>query len=302
MNIAKNLKYFFILPALLSVLALVALLAWGLKPGIDLAGGSLLQVSYPQGRPAVAQVEQVVAPLGLGEVRVQPSGADGYILRQRDLTNDEKNAFENKLSTLGHMQEDQYTSVGPTLGAELLRKGWIALALVTICIILFIAFAFRRVSKPVQSWKYGIVAIVTLLHDVLIPVGLFALLGHLTGAEVGSLFIVALLTILGISINDTIVVFDRIRENLSLNDERNRREEFDQVVGRSIRQTLARSINTSLTVVIVLAALYFVGPASTKDFALTLIVGMVAGTYSSIFLASPLLVAWEKWSRKRAVK
>ena len=171
-----------------------------------------------------------------------------------------------------------------------------------LCTIVFIAWAFRGVSKPVQSWKYGIVAIVTLLHDILVPAGLFAILGRFVGAEVDALFIVALLTILGISINDTIVVFDRIRENLRFNEDKGRREEFEEVVGRSITQTIARSINTSLTVVIVLAALYLLGPVVTKNFALTLIVGMIAGTYSSIFLASPLLVAWQKWSVRGAKK
>jgi preprotein translocase subunit SecF len=190
--------------------------------------------------------------------------------------------------------------VSPIIGSELLEKGWIALGLVTVCIILFIAFAFRHVSKPVASWKYGIVAIITLIHDVLIPTGLFAFLGHINGAEVDSLFIVGLLTILGISINDTIVVFDRIRENLRLNEEVRKKESYEEVVGRSIMQTLARSINTSLTVVIVLLALYILGPQTTQNFALTLIVGMIAGTYSSIFLASPLLVVWEKWSRRGA--
>jgi preprotein translocase subunit SecF len=300
MNITKNLKYFFILPVVLSILALMALLAWGLKPGIDLSGGSLLQVSYPNGRPPIEQIQQLVSKLDLGEVRVQPTGEVGYILRQRDLSTAEKNQLEVVLGALGVMHEDQYSSVGPILGAELLNKGLIALLLVIVCIILFIAFAFRHVSKPVASWKYGVVAIVTLLHDVLIPTGLFAFLGFFDGAEVDSLFIVGLLTILGISINDTIVVFDRIRENLALNARNSKREEFESVVGRSIMQTLARSINTSLTVVIMLVALYIVGPASTHDFALTLIVGMIAGTYSSIFLASPLLVAWEKFSRRKA--
>jgi len=298
MNISKNLKYFFILPAALSVLALLAIVLWGLKPGIDLSGGALLQVSYQGTVPTAAQIQNVTAPLNLGEVRVQPTGENAYVLRTRPLTTDEKSVLETALATLGTAHEDQYTSVGPVIGTELLDKGLLALGLVTVCIILFIAFAFRAVSKPVQSWKYGIVAIITLAHDVLIPTGLFALLGRINGAEVDSLFIVGLLTILGISINDTIVVFDRIRENLALNETHHKREEFDQVVGRSIMQTLARSINTSLTVVIVLAALYFVGPATTKDFALTLIVGMIAGTYSSIFLASPLLVAWEKWQKR----
>ena len=179
-----------------------------------------------------------------------------------------------------------------------MRKGLIALALVSVSIILFIAFAFRKVSKPVASWKYGIIAIITLIHDILIPIGLFAFLGHWRSAEVDSLFIVALLTLLGVSINNTIVVFDRIRENLRINQDRNRKEDFGETVGHSISQTLARSINTSLTVVIVLLALFFLGPVATKDFALTLIVGMIAGTYSSIFLASPLLVEVGKMQSK----
>ena len=301
MSITKNFKYFFILPLALTVLSLAAIFMWGLKPGIDLAGGSLLQVAYPAGRPPVEMVRDAVGnnKLGLGEVRVQPSGEFGYILRQRDLSIEEKNTLLQPLRNMGEMEEVQYTSIGPSLGAELMRKAWIAIALVVLCIIAFIAFAFRGVSKPVQSWKYGIVAIITLLHDITLPVGLFALLGYTHGAEVDALFIVALLTILGISINDTIVVFDRIRENLRLNAEHNKREEFESVVGRSISQTISRSINTSLTVIIVLAALYFVGPLATQNFALTLIVGMVAGTYSSIFLASPLLVLWERWSAKQ---
>ncbi len=300
MNISKNLKYFFILPAVLSLASLIAIVAWGLKPGIDLSGGSLLQINYPAGRPSIEMVHQAVDNLGLGEVRVQPSGETSYILRQHTLSNDEKNKLEQPLRNLGEMEEVQYTSVGPVIGQELLSKGLIALGLVTLGIILFIAFAFRHVSKPVASWKYGVVAVITLLHDVLIPSGLFAFLGKFHGAEVDSLFIVGLLTILGISINDTIVVFDRIRENLRLNEEHRKKEEFDEVVGRSIMQTLARSINTSLTVVIVLAALWILGPSTTKDFALTLIVGMIAGTYSSIFLASPLLVAWNKFSHRKA--
>ncbi len=298
MNIAKNLKYFFILPAALTIASILALALWGLKPGIDLSGGSLLEVAYPAGRPPVELVRSAVNNIGLGEVRVQESGDFDYVLRQRNLSEEERLQLLQPLRNLGEMEEVQFTSVGPTLGAELLHKAWIAIALVVLCIIAFIAFAFRGVSKPVASWKYGIVAIVTLLHDIIIPAGLFAALGHFIGAEVDSLFIVALLTILGISINDTIVVFDRIRENLRRNIDHNKKEAFDEVVGRSIMQTLARSINTSLTVVIVLVALYFFGPVATQNFALTLIVGMVAGTYSSIFLASPLLVAWEKWQKK----
>lgn len=299
MQVTKNLKYFFILPALLSIAAIAALFMWGLRPGIDLAGGSFLEVRYPAGRPPIEMVRTQVNTLGLGEVRVQPAGETDYILRQRNLTESERQSLLQPLRNMGEIEEVQFTSVGPSIGAELLQKAWIAIVLVVLCTIIFIAFAFRGVSKPVASWKYGVVAIVTLLHDILIPAGLFAALGHFVGAEVDSLFIVALLTILGISINDTIVIFDRIRENLRRNDERGKHEAYDEVVGRSITQTIARSINTSLTVIIVLAALYVLGPETTKNFALTLIVGMVAGTYSSIFLASPLLVAWQKWSGKK---
>lgn len=298
MNVAKNLKYFFILPALLSLFAVAAIALWGLQPSIDLAGGSLLQVTYQNARPTVEQVQEAIKPLNLGAVLVQPTGTEGYTLRERTLTNDEKNTLEQTLGTLGAVHEDEFTSVSPSIGAEILNKGLVALALVVVCIILFIAFVFRGVSKSIASWKYGVVAIITLLFDVLVPVGVFAAMGHFAGAEVDSLFIVALLTILGISINDKIVVFDRIRENLRLNDTHHKREEFGEVVGRSIIQTLARSINTSLTVVIMLLALYFFGPATTKVFALTLTVGMIVGTYSSIFFASPLLVAWEKWQKK----
>lgn len=296
--ITKNFKYFLLVPALLTALSIGAIAAWGLKPGIDLAGGSMLQVAYTAERPEQAQVRDAVGALELGEVLIQPSGTQDYILRQRDLSEAEHQTLLGTLQTLGQAQEVQFSSVGPSLGAELMRKAWIAIALVVLCIILFIAFAFRGVSKPVASWKYGVVAIITLLHDIILPMGLFALLGYTHGAEVGALFIVALLTILGISINDTIVIFDRIRENLRLNEEHNRHEAFEGVVERSIVQTISRSINTSLTVLIVLAALYFLGPIATRDFALVLIVGMVAGTYSSIFLASPLLVYWQKWSHK----
>ncbi len=299
-------KYFLIVPAFFSVLAVIAILMFGLKPGIDLAGGSLLQVSYPNGRPFVEEVHAALARLDpsihLGQILIQPTGEKGYILRQRALLPEEKDALMQTLEKSGRVDKDtiQFKSIPPSTGAELVKKAWIAIVLVTLSIIIFIAFAFRKVSKPIASWKYGVIAIVTLLHDILIPLGLFAYLGHARGAELDALFIVALLTILGISINDTIVVFDRIRENLHRNDESNHHEEFKDVVGRSISQTLVRSINTSVTVIIVLFALFYLGPAATKDFSLTLIVGMVAGTYSSIFLASPLLVIWDNWQHKRA--
>jgi preprotein translocase subunit SecF len=294
MNFKKYQHYFFVLPVIAVVFSIGALLVFGLQLGIDLKGGSLLQVTYTEGRPELQQIQAAVSNLGVGEIRVQGANETDYILRLRELNVEEKQRLDDLLATLGSFEEVQFTSIGPSIGSELMRKAWWAVGLVALTTIIFIAFAFRGVSRPIASWKYGAVAIVTLMHDVLIPTGLFAFLGYVRGAEVSALFIVALLTILGISINDTIVVFDRIRENLNRNMEKKIKEPYADVVWRSVSQTIARSINTSLTVVIVLVALFFLGPEATKDMALTLIVGMIAGSYSSIFLASPLLVYWEK--------
>lgn len=174
-----------------------------------------------------------------------------------------------------------------------LKSIW-AVLLVLLTITLFIAFAFRKVSKPVSSWKYGLVALVALAHDVIIPVGAFVLLGQFFGAEVDTLFVTAILVVLGFSVHDTIVVFDRVRENLRINIEKNLKEPFEETVGKSITQTLARSINTSLTTVLALIALYVFGPDISHNFVLALIIGIIAGTYSSIFLGSPLLITLEK--------
>ncbi len=301
MKFQKFQNYFYIVPVVTSLLAIIAIAVWGLQLGIDLKGGSFLQVSYTDERPALHDIKAKVDTLGLGDVIVQPSNEKDLILRQRELNTQEKNTLDEALASFGAVTEVQFNSVGPSIGAELMQKAWWAIGIITTLTILFIAFAFRGVSVPVASWKYGVVAIVTLLHDILIPTGFFAYFGYSRGAEVDALFIVALLTILGISINDTIVVFDRIRENLNINIAKKIKESFTDVIWRSVTQTLARSINTSLTVIVTLLALFFVGPESTKDFSLTLIIGMVAGTYSSIFLASPLLILIEKYQKPPVV-
>lgn len=300
MSLVRFQNYFFILPAICVIASIACVLIFGLRPGIDLAGGAFLQVTYPDGRPAFEEVSESVNALNFGEARIQPANEGDYIFRLRSLSETEKQQLDTALSSLGTMEEVQYNSVGPSIGSELMRKAWWAIGLVVLSTIAYIAFAFRGVSKPVASWKYGMVAIATLAHDVIIPIGLFAYLGYATGAEVGALFIVALLTILGISINDTIVIFDRIRENLTLNERNKVIEPYAEVVWRSIVQTMARSVNTSLTVIMMLLSLVFFGPESTRDFAFTLTVGMIAGTYSSIFLAAPLLVLIEKYQKKPA--
>ncbi len=199
---------------------------------------------------------------------------------------------DNKIENTPNIIELRYDSVGPSIGAELKRKSVYAIIMVLICIVLYVAWAFRRVSKPVASWKYGLTAIIALFHDVIITMGVFAFLGKFYGMEVNTPFVAAILTVLGYSVNDTIVVFDRIRENLPKSD-----DDFESTVNTSVNQTITRSINTSLTTLLVLLAILFFGGDSIKGFVLALSIGVFVGTYSSIFLASPILVVWEKFRR-----
>lgn len=277
-------KIFFAISALLSIASVVAVLVFGLQFGIDFKGGSLLEVEYTGVRPEVATLNESVAQLGLGDVRIQHAGERDVIVRTKSLTEDEHTALSEALSQKGatELTEKRFTTIGPVIGAELRSRAWIAITLVILGIVLFIAFAFRHVSEPIASWKYGIIIIISLLHDIIIPTGVVALLG----IEIDTLFVIALLAIMGLSVHDSIVVFDRVRENLRLKKWSN----FSETVGRSLEQTFVRSINTSLSTILVLVALYILGPESTKNFSLILLIGMFFGTYSSIFLGSPLLV------------
>ena len=297
MIIVRHRKIFFALTGLITLVALASLAFYGLRLGTDFTGGTLAQVTYSSGRPAPEALQQSLDQAGFKGYSLREANANDYILRAGNLSPDERANLPTVLSIGGKNPATiaQLTEVGPTIGLELRNKALIALGLVLLCILLFIAFAFRKVSQPVSSWVYGLIALVTLIHDVIVPVGFFAALGHFHGAQVDTLFVTAILTVLGFSIHDTIVVFDRTRENLRINHDRNRKEDFAETAGRSLNQTFVRSINTSLTVLITLLILYFIGPASTRDFALTLLVGIIAGTYSSIFLATPLLVTVEKW-------
>lgn len=301
MFVVQNRNWFFLFTAFLVVMSLVSVAVFGLKLGTDFTGGTLAEVVYPNERPAAVLVHEALGGAGITGYSLREAGENGYALRAGNLTDMQRSSLPELLSggEAYRGQLTQLTEVGPTIGAELRNKSIVALAVVLVCILFFIAFAFRKVSEPVSSWTYGLMAIVTLLHDVIVPLGAFAVFGYLWGAQVDTLFVTALLTILGFSIHDTIVVFDRTRENLRINHEKGRKEPFGETAGRALSQTMVRSINTSVTVVISLVALYLLGPASTKDFALTLLIGMVAGAYSSIFFATPLLVTWEKWRSKK---
>lgn len=284
MFIIKYRKIFVSISALLVTLSVVSMIFFGINFGIDFRGGSLLEIEYTGTRPEKVVVENSLKELSLGDMLIQPIGDTGYSIKTRDITDGEKQAV---LSSLGdEATETSFTSVGPSVGAELVRKSTISFILVALGIILWIAFSFRKVSKPVSSWKYGILAIVSLVHDVIIASGFFALASHFMGKDADTLFVVAILTVLGLSVSDTIVVFDRIRENIRHMQSKS----FEEIVGTSLSQVYTRSIITSLTTIIVLLSLVFFGPSSTKLFAMTLVAGMFFGTYSSIFLASPLLV------------
>lgn len=299
LNIIGYRRVWYIISGCFMILSILTTGLWGLKQGLDFTGGSLVEVHFTEGRPSIAKVNEAI-PNSYGHVNITPVGDNLMSLRLRSLTQDEHTklleALRAKLveGKTEAMTEERYTTVGPTVGAELRQKAVWAIAIVLAAIVIYIAWAFRKVSRPVPSWQFGLAAIVALFHDVFIPVGVFAVLGKFWGIEIDVLFITALLTVLGFSVHDTIVVFDRVRENLLKST-----ESFAATVNQSVNETMARSINTSLTTLLVLITTLIFGGESIRFFVLTLILGIVFGTYSSIFIASPLLVSWHTWAQKR---
>lgn len=308
MWVIKHRKIFYTFSSILIVASIVSFAVWGLKPGIDFTGGTLIEISYPNNdRPEQKSIVEAISSID-DKASVRPFGSNGFIIRMKPIDQKQKSEVMGVLqvntdakladntigSTTSKAELKTFDSIGPVLGAEALRKALVSIVLVILGIVLFITFAFRKVSEPVSSWKYGLVAIAALVHDVIIPTGVFSVLGHFAGYEVDTLFVTALLVILGFSVHDTIVVFDRVRENLRLSSAR---KPFFEVVGESINQTIVRSINTSLTTLIALLVLYFVGGSATEHFSLALLIGIAAGTYSSIFVGSALLVTIEKWGK-----
>lgn len=301
LTIVRHKNKTFFIAAVFAAASIVSLIVFGLKPGIDLTGGSLMEVSFSKDRPAIEEVQKAVEPIDLGTVLVQPIDEDSMLLKTRFISEDE---HQNVLGALRStfetgdrkVYEDRLETIGPAVSAHLRQRLFWANILVILSIVAYIAYVFRKVSAPVQSWKYGIVSIIALVFNVLITAGVFALLGHYKGVEVDIQFMVALLTILGYSVNDTIVVFDRIREHLMKGGKR----DFLETVNNGINETLTRSLNISLAILLVLCALFFFGGDSIHYFSLALIIGTVVGSWTSIFLASPLLVAWQEWSSKRA--
>lgn len=288
--------WLFGLSLILLIPGIVALGRWGLKLGIDFTGGAELRVRFVGDPPDSAAVAGAVRAVQASGVSVQPAGG-AYTINFPDTTNEKKDAVVKALSdAFGSVTEESFATVGPSLGAELQRRAVTAVALVLVAIILYISWAFRRVSRgPVPAWVYGASAVIALIHDVFMVVGIFAILGRVFGIEVDSLFVTALLTVLGFSVHDTIVVFDRLRERIGTVGD----QPFVQTVNESINETLVRSLNTSLTTLLVLVALVLFGGATIRNFVLALLIGIASGTYSSIFVASPLLVVYERLQARR---
>ena len=290
-------RYWFFLISLLIIMpGLVAIgMTWAqtgspFRLAIDFTGGTLLELKFDQ--PQQFRTDEVVKVFGQfgfapNDVHVQPTGNDGLIIRSKELSPETKVKIQQALTnTFGKFTEQRAESVGPAVGVEIAQRASVAVALATLAILLYITWAFRRIP---QSFRYGVCAVIALIHDTFVVLGVAAIFGLVVGWEIDSLFLTALMTVIGFSVHDTIVVFDRVRENLS----RMRGIRFEDIVNHSILQTLDRSINTGMTTLFVLAALILFGGITIQQFVVTLFIGIFSGMYSSIFNAAALLVVWE---------
>ena len=291
-NIVGKKYWYFAFSAALVIPSIISLSVWGLNLGIDFTGGTLLEYKFEQ-EINKDEISSSFAEKGVELSSVQGTSENTYLIRSRTLTDKEINSVEESLKAkFGNVEELRRETIGPTIGKELIRKAIIALVVAIVAIVLYIAWAFRKVPSPASSWRFGVSAIVALFHDVIIVVGVFSVLGHFLAVEVDSLFVTAILTVIGFSVHDTIVVFDRIRENLI----REISPSFSETVNHSIIQTITRSLNTTVTVVFVLAAVLFFGGESIRWFIVALLSGVIVGTYSSIFTAASVLVLWQEFS------
>ena len=303
MFVVKHKKVFFAISVILVLASLGSIFTLGLNLGTDFTGGTVAEFGYRADKPVAGDLSADLSTLALGNFSLQTLGNGDYLLKMKPLTEADRVAVTgvlargetaNQNGQYANLEIKRFNSVGPAIGSELKRKGMVAIVLAVIIMIAFMTLAFLGVSRPVASWKYGVIAVVALLHDIIISTGAYVWLGKIRGAEIDALFLTAILTIVALSVNDTIVVFDRVRENLK----KKIAGTFEGTVGASIDETFVRSLITSLTVIFVLVVLYFFGSPTTKDFALVLAIGMFVGTYSSIFLASPMLIFAKNLSEK----
>jgi len=286
---------YYLISGILIVAAVASLLTFGLKFGIEFTGGSTMELDFTNSRPSNEQISKALASFNLGEITVQPTSEKGAVLRFKGINEETHQKVLTAINALSPAQEKSFEYIGPSIGNELKNKTELAIVMALLAITIYIAFAFRKVSRPVSSWKYGITSLIALFHDILIPLGVFSVLGKFYNVEITVPIVAALLTILGFSVHDTIVIFDRIRENIL----RKGMAQFQETVDWSLNQTIGRSLSTVITVLLVMFSLYFFGGETLKYFSLALIIGVTSGAYSSIFIASPLLVSWKNWDEKR---
>lgn len=293
-NTLKYTKLWFAVSGIILIFGIGSLAIYGLKLGIDFRGGTLSELKFDSSF-STDKVREVLVGNGIENSQLQAAENNGLIIKTESIEKEKHDKILVEIAEkVGSFKEVRLDSIGPIVGKELKKNAIYQLFLVSLGIILYIAYAFRKVAKPVTSWRFGISAIVALLHDLFFVLGVFSLLGHFKGVEVDSLFVTAMLTVLGFSVHDTIVVFDRIRENLKVHAG----QSIEFIVNHSISQTIVRSLNTSLSVLFVLLALLLFGGESIRYFVLALFIGITVGTYSSIFIASPVLVALQKWKSK----
>ncbi|PIZ98538.1 MAG: protein translocase subunit SecF [Candidatus Komeilibacteria bacterium CG_4_10_14_0_2_um_filter_37_10] len=297
-KIVEKSKHWFGFSLILIIISIFSLTNWGLNFGIDFTGGSILEIKFSQEQQiSTDQVNEILQEAQINNAQIQISSENTVLIRTESIDETKHqellSVFTKKYNQENAWSEVRFESLGPTLGAELQSKALLAIFLVSLAIIIYIGIAFRKVSYPVQSWKFGLSAVIALIHDVFITIGLFSVLGHFYGYQVDSLFVTAMLTLMGFSVHDTIVTFDRVRENL----QRYQNYTFSEIINSSINETIVRSLNTSLTTMIVLLAVYLFGGESIKHFSLALLFGIAIGTYSSIFVASPLLILWYRWQK-----
>lgn len=293
-NFIKYSKVYFVLGGILMLSSLVALVVWGLKPGIDFTGGSILELEYLDSRAANEEIEQKLAGLNLESLSVQAAGEKSVIIRTKYINEETHQGILGVLRENHSIEEKRFESVGSAIGRELKQKTIMLVLVCLFAIVFYIALAFRKVRGPIKSWQYALSSLVSLFHDILIPLGIFAILGRFYNVEISIPVITALLTVIGCSINNVVVVFDRIRENTIRKGAVN----FAETVNDSINQTLGRCLSTTFVYLLPLIAIFFFGGETLKYFALALIIGIIAGTISAVFLASPVLVFWG--NRKRA--
>ncbi len=292
MNIIGKRKIWFSISLLLIISGIISLFVWGLKPSIDFTGGTLMEI---EGNLDKTKVSEIAEKEGVENVIVVQSGENKLLLRAKFITEDTHQKIKESLLSLGEFKEIRFETVGPSISKEIVRRTIIFTSVASLFIILYVAWSFRSVPKPANPWRFGITAIIALIHDALIILGVFSVLGHFKGVEVDSMFVTAVLTVVGFSVHDTVVIYDRVRENLK----KYSHDSFENNTNRSIVEMIPRDLTTSFCAFIILLALFLIGGETIRYFVLVLLIGILVGTYSSIMDAAPLMVVWHNFAEKR---